>query len=101
MLERAGADFYCPDYHFLDAEAVGQVSAAAKRVIPYTVNEPARLERLIAWGVHGITTDVPDRLLQWAGAIDGTCPLLSLWGAAEKNGSRFARRAAWQSSSVR
>jgi glycerophosphoryl diester phosphodiesterase len=71
MIEQAGADFYCPDYHFLDAAAVSQVSAAGKRVIPYTVNEPADWERLIAWGVHGITTDVPDRLLQWL----ARCPL--------------------------
>jgi glycerophosphoryl diester phosphodiesterase len=65
MLEQARADFYCPDYQFLDAAAVRQVIAAGKRVIPYTVNEPAAWERLIAWGVHGITTDVPDRLLEW------------------------------------
>jgi glycerophosphoryl diester phosphodiesterase len=65
MLEQARADFYCPDYHFLDADAIRQVIAAGKRVIPYTVNEPADWERLIAWGVQGITTDVPDRLLHW------------------------------------
>ncbi len=65
LLEQARADVYCPEYHFLDGAAVRQVCAAGKRVIPYTVNEPADWERLIAWGVHGITTDVPDRLLQW------------------------------------
>ncbi len=65
MIKQARADFYCPDYRFLDADAVRQVIAAGKRVIPYTVNEPADWERLIGWGVHGITTDVPDRLLRW------------------------------------
>ena len=65
MLEAAKADIYCPEYHFLDADAVREVIAAGKRVIPYTVNEPADWERLIGWGVHGITTDVPDRLLRW------------------------------------
>ncbi len=52
------------------------------RVIPYTVNEPADWERLIAWGVDGITTDVPDRLLECLLRPDGDaflftppCPL--------------------------
>jgi glycerophosphoryl diester phosphodiesterase len=65
MLDAAGAHFYCPDYHFLDGAAVRAVIAAGKRVIPYTVNEPVDWERLIGFGVHGITTDVPDRLLHW------------------------------------
>jgi glycerophosphoryl diester phosphodiesterase len=57
------ADVYCPDYRFVDAEVVRQVHAAGKRIIPYTVNEPHDWQRLIAWGVDGITTDYPDRLL--------------------------------------
>jgi glycerophosphoryl diester phosphodiesterase len=65
MLFDAWAHFYCPDYHFLDGAVVREVIAAGKRVIPYTVNDPADWERLIGFGVHGITTDVPDLLLRW------------------------------------
>ncbi|HZZ79936.1 MAG TPA: glycerophosphodiester phosphodiesterase family protein [Gemmataceae bacterium] len=65
LLEQARADIYCPDFHFLDARAVQQVIDAGKRVIPYTVNEPSDWQRLIAWGVHGICTDYPDRLVKW------------------------------------
>lgn len=65
LLADTKADFYCPDFQFLDGPAVRQVIDAGKRVIPYTVNEPADWERLIAFGVHGITTDVPDRLARW------------------------------------
>jgi glycerophosphoryl diester phosphodiesterase len=31
-------------------------------VIPWTVNQPEVMQRLIDWGVDGIITDYPDRL---------------------------------------
>ena len=31
-------------------------------MIPWTVNNPADLDRLLQWGVDGIITDFPDRL---------------------------------------
>jgi len=31
-------------------------------VIPWTVNEPADMERFVGWGVDGLITDYPDRL---------------------------------------
>ncbi len=36
--------------------------ALGLKVIPWTVNERADMERLIALGVDGIITDYPDRL---------------------------------------
>ena len=65
LLEAARAELYCPDYLFVDAEVVGQVHAAGGRIIPYTVNEPSVWEPLFAWGVDGVTTDYPDRVLTW------------------------------------
>ena len=67
LLETAQAELYCPNYRFVDAEVVRQVHTAKKRIIPYTVNEPSAWDRLIGWGVDGITTDYPDRLLGWLG----------------------------------
>jgi glycerophosphoryl diester phosphodiesterase len=32
------------------------------KVIPWTVNNPADMARLMDWGVDGIITDYPDRL---------------------------------------
>jgi glycerophosphoryl diester phosphodiesterase len=33
------------------------------RLVPWTVNEPQDMRRLLHLGVEGITTDYPDRLL--------------------------------------
>ena len=65
FMEDAEAELYCPDYDFVDANVVAQVHAAGKRIIPYTVNDEAAWERLVAWGVDGVTTDYPDRLIGW------------------------------------
>jgi glycerophosphoryl diester phosphodiesterase len=65
LLEAAGAAVYAPDYQFVDAAIVQDVHAAGKRIVPWTVNEPPEWHRLVQWGVDGITTDYPDRLLKW------------------------------------
>jgi glycerophosphoryl diester phosphodiesterase len=62
LVERADAQVYCPAYLFLDESIVRQVQAAGARVLPWTVNQPEHWQRLIDWGVDGITTDMPDRL---------------------------------------
>lgn len=67
LLEALQADFYCPDYLFVDAEIVFQVHDAGKRILPYTINEPDHWRRLVEMGVDGITTDYPDRLIAWLG----------------------------------
>ncbi len=67
LLEAAHAEIYCPDYRFVDADIVRQVHAVGARIIPYTVNEPDEWRRLLAWGVDGVTSDYPDRLVRWLG----------------------------------
>ncbi len=62
LVERAEAQVYCPGYLFVDAALVRQVHAAGARVLPWTVNQPEHWQRLLDWGVDGITTDTPDRL---------------------------------------
>jgi len=39
------------------------------KVMPYTVNEPADWQKLIDWGVDGVTTDDPRSLLKILGRI--------------------------------
>jgi glycerophosphoryl diester phosphodiesterase len=41
---------------------VRAASALGLQVLPWTVNEAADMDKLIAWGVDGIITDYPDRL---------------------------------------
>jgi glycerophosphoryl diester phosphodiesterase len=65
LVKQAGADVYCPEYHFLDERQVLQLHASRVRVLPWTVNAPEDWQRLINWGVDGITTDYPDRLIAW------------------------------------
>jgi glycerophosphoryl diester phosphodiesterase len=65
VAQAAGAVNYCPDYRFLDEATVRQLRQGGVRVLPWTVNRAEEWERLIAWGVDGLTTDFPDRLLAW------------------------------------
>jgi glycerophosphoryl diester phosphodiesterase len=62
LARQADATIYCPDYRFVDAQLVRQAHAGGVQIVPWTVNEPADWDRLIDWGVDGVTTDFPDRL---------------------------------------
>jgi glycerophosphoryl diester phosphodiesterase len=62
LTRQAGAQTYCPNVNFVDALQVRQLHEQGLRVLPWTVNEEDNWERLVAWGVDGITTDFPDRL---------------------------------------
>jgi glycerophosphoryl diester phosphodiesterase len=65
MARAADAAIYCPGMAFLDADIVRRAHAGAVRVIPWTVNEEGDWQRLLDFGVDGITTDYPDRLAAW------------------------------------
>ena len=62
LCTEAAAQVYSPEFSFVDAALVRQVRAAKLKIIPWTVNETADMERLIDRGVHGLITDRPDRL---------------------------------------
>jgi glycerophosphoryl diester phosphodiesterase len=62
VVRDAEASIYCPDYHFLAKEHVEQLHDAGYAVLPWTVNDKADWQRLLSWGVAGITTDYPNRL---------------------------------------
>lgn len=52
---------YSPDFKLLSKETIQHGHDLKMRVIPWTVNEPAKMEELKSWGVDGIITDYPDR----------------------------------------
>ena len=62
LVKATGAGTWGPDYLDLDAQRVEQAQALGLRVVPWTVNEPADMERLLAFNVDGMITDRPDVL---------------------------------------
>lgn len=65
VAQAAEATTYCPEIAVLDRPLVEACHAAGIRVLPWTVNEPDDWERLVAWGVDGMTTDDPQALAEW------------------------------------
>ena len=62
QLEQSGATELWQSQELLDDELVAAVHAFGARIIPWTVNDPARMEEFIDMGVDGICTNYPDRL---------------------------------------
>ena len=62
MVKASGGSTWSPNFNNIDAAAVKAAQQLGLKVIPWTVNEAADMDRLIAWGVDGIISDYPDRL---------------------------------------
>ncbi|MFN3571782.1 MAG: glycerophosphodiester phosphodiesterase [Polaromonas sp.] len=62
MVKAAGGAVWAPNGGALTQALVQQAQALGLKVIPWTINQAADMERLIAWGVDGLITDYPDRL---------------------------------------
>ncbi|MFZ5440646.1 MAG: esterase-like activity of phytase family protein, partial [Myxococcota bacterium] len=58
---RTGTSIASPNHALLEcADTVEQLHKAGFKVVPWTVNEPARMRELISFGVDGLITDRPD-----------------------------------------
>ena len=69
VVRAARADIYSPSARLVTREAIEALHRAGIPVVPWTVNDPAEIERLLAMGIgtlrgDGIITDYPDRLIQ-------------------------------------
>ncbi len=53
---------YSPYYQLLSEEVIREIHDKGMQVIPWTVNDPAEMQKLIDWGVDGIITDYPNRI---------------------------------------
>ena len=53
---------WSPDNATHSPAAIAEAHQLGLAVIPWTVNDPSAIARLITWGVDGIITDYPDRL---------------------------------------
>jgi glycerophosphoryl diester phosphodiesterase len=71
---------WAPGHAMLDQTCLAQAQALGLRVVPWTVNDPADMARLIDWGVDGICTDEPD--LARAAMARAGLALPACWPAA-------------------
>jgi len=56
-----GGGTWTPLHTELTESRLGRAHSLGLLVVPWTVNDPADMRRLIGWGVDGLITDWPDR----------------------------------------
>jgi glycerophosphoryl diester phosphodiesterase len=62
LVKAAGGKVWSPYHGDLDATLLGEAQALGLRVVVWTVNEHADIERMLDLGVEGIISDRPDRV---------------------------------------
>ena len=62
MVKAAGGAIWSPNFRNLTEADLATARSLGLRTVPWTVNEPADMDRLIRWGVDGIISDRPDLL---------------------------------------
>jgi glycerophosphoryl diester phosphodiesterase len=62
LVQASGSTTWGPDYLDLTFTRVHEAHALGLRVVPWTVNERADMERMLEYGVDGMISDRPDRL---------------------------------------
>ncbi len=62
LVKAAGGAAWSPNAGAVTEALVREAQALGLKVIPWTVNNPADMERMVGWGVDGLITDYPDRL---------------------------------------
>ena len=73
-VERGRATILAPRHDGLTRAAVERFQQRGIAVIPWTVNKPSAIERMISWGVDGIISDYPDRVLEILDRPEGASP---------------------------
>ncbi|WP_090106750.1 glycerophosphodiester phosphodiesterase family protein [Chitinophaga sp. CF118] len=61
-------DIYSPYFAVVTPELVKEAHGKKVAVLPWTVNEVRDMEKMISYGVDGIITDCPDKLVAVAGS---------------------------------
>ena len=61
MVQAAGCNIWSPFWRNVTPASIAETHALKLKIIPWTVNDAAEIERLAALGVDGIITDYPDR----------------------------------------
>ena len=61
LARAAGCTTWSPNFASVTRARIDEARALGLKVLPWTVNDPADMARLIDWGVDGLITDYPDR----------------------------------------
>ena len=61
LAKAAGCAVWSPFWRNVSVEAVREAHAAGLKVVPWTVNAPEDIARMVDYGVDGLITDYPDR----------------------------------------
>lgn len=64
LCKRLDAASWHPDHRKVDKKGIKRMHAAGLRILPYTVNDPVAMARLLDQGVDGLITDDPVSALQ-------------------------------------
>ena len=75
MVKSAGGTVWSPYDGDLTRAVLHEAQALGLKVVTWTVNKPAEMQRLIEWGVDGIISDRPDILRRVAANMDMLLPL--------------------------
>lgn len=62
LVRSLGARIWSPFHGELTEALLAEAHVLGLKVIPWTVNDPAQIDRLIAWGVDGLISDHPARV---------------------------------------
>lgn len=62
-LTHLGAEYYHPNGMTLFPELLQQLSEKGVKVNPYTINDLAQAKALMSYGIFGIITDMPDKMV--------------------------------------
>jgi glycerophosphoryl diester phosphodiesterase len=62
-----GGPIWAPDHSDLTRAQIHEAHALGLSILPWTVNRPVDMRRLIGWGVDGLISDRPDLALSLAG----------------------------------
>ena len=54
-------DIYSPHFRLINQTSIAEMHAQNIKVVPWTVNQPDDMNRLVRWGVDGLITDYPNR----------------------------------------
>ena len=62
MVKAAGGTIWSPAFQMLSAGDLKTAQQLGLKVVPWTVNDPRDMDRMIGWGVGGLISDYPDRV---------------------------------------